>query len=144
VLKIMHQHAICWGVFIGLWSFFTMEQKKRLWGGAESDLIMNVLFFINFHFNVWMCCDRVIEAVVIDVMNVAPRGDSRAARKYHDRVARILKLHKICKRCIGCFAMIRILFFIYDAVLLFGDLDSLFSIAHSSMMEYLMRPTRLE
>ena len=140
VFKIMHQHIICWGIFIGLWSFFIIEQNKRAWGGAESELIVNVLFFINFHFNVWMCCDRVIEAVVLDALNAVPMGDSSVARKYHDRIVRILKLHRICKRSIGWFAVIRIVFFIYDALLLFGDLEN----AYESMMEYIMRPTRFD
>jgi hypothetical protein len=121
VCAIMHQHAMFWAVFFGAWTLFRMEQKKRMWYDDASELLPNVLFFVNFHFNVWMCCDRVLEALVID----APLGDSRNARVYYARLTRIKCLHKISKRCIWWLAMVRMLFFIYDAVLLLDDSDYL-------------------
>ena len=125
VCAIMHQHAMCWAVFFGAWTLFRLEQRKRMWYGDASELLLNVMFFVNFHFNVWMCCDRVLEAVVIGALRDAPLGDSRAARAYYARLTRMKWLHKLSKRCIGCFAVVRLLFFIYDAVLLLDESDYL-------------------
>jgi hypothetical protein len=123
VYEIMHQHGMCWGLFVGAWSIFKIEQRRHFWSGDESELLLNVLFFINFHFNIWTCCDRVLEAVIAKAAMTLPLGESTTSQSFHARLKRIHTLHGITKRYIGGFAIVRIALFIYDAAVIFGNTD---------------------
>jgi hypothetical protein len=123
VLTILCQHIVFFFLFGAVW--------RGVGAGIVSSsssvtkvhqLANNVIIFFNFHLNVWLCCDRVLEASIVDVLknNIHHRAAQREGRggqeRYLAKMNRIMLAHHNSKRCIAVFALLRLVCFAFDAV----------------------------